>query len=43
MHGKGTLYLSNGKTQYEGQWAEDEPDGWGIYNSYSDPPVWRSY
>lgn len=34
MHGKGVLYFSNGKIEYEGEWAEDEPDGWGVYYSY---------
>lgn len=46
MHGKGVLYLPNGKVEYEGEWAEDEPDGWGLYYCYEAegrPPLWRRY
>ena len=33
MHGKGTLYYSNGKVAYEGDWKEDEFHGVGkVYN-----------
>lgn len=46
MHGKGVLYLPNGKVEYEGEWEEDEPNGWGIYYAYDSeakPVVWRKY
>lgn len=46
MHGKGILYLANGKVEYEGEWAEDEPDGWGLYYSYETegkPHLWKKY
>lgn len=46
MHGKGVLYLPNGKVEYQGEWAEDEPDGWGVYYAYDSPEnskVWRRY
>ena len=46
MHGKGVLYLPNGKVEYEGEWADDEPDGWGLLHCYEAegrPPLWRRY
>lgn len=33
MHGKGQLYFSNGKLEYDGEWKEDQPNGWGVLNS----------
>ena len=30
MHGKGTLYYASGKIAYEGNWADDKFEGYGI-------------
>ena len=46
MHGKGQLYLPNGRTEYNGEWRNDEPHGWGISNNFSqkgEPLLWKKY
>ena len=44
MHGEGILYFPNGKIEYQGEWALDEPNGWGVlYSRTNDEHVWLRY
>lgn len=46
MHGEGQLFFPNGKLQYQGEWAYDEPNGWGVlYAGYwgNKPNLWTRY
>ena len=36
MHGEGQLFFPNGKVEYQGEWALDQPNGWGILYAHSD-------
>ena len=36
MHGEGQLFFPNGKVEYQGEWALDEPNGWGILYASTD-------
>lgn len=46
MHGEGQLFFPNGKVEYQGEWANGEPNGWGILyapQDFSTPTVWTRY
>jgi hypothetical protein len=43
MHGEGQLFFPNGKLEYQGEWANDEPNGWGLLYPSDPHSLWTAY